>query len=198
MLPPGVRRLFRLAVHRPEAVASDVDEEIAFHIEQRTAQLIARGVPPDRAHDEAVRRFGRIDHAHPGIHQSARRREVKVRLRQRLDALRLDLRYTLRAIRTSPGVTAVVVLTLGLGIGANTAIFSVVDAVLLQPLPSPASGRLVVVGDAQAGGESVVASYPEFMDWRARSSAIFTNVSAYFSSEATLTGAGEAEMLSGV
>ena len=198
MLPRGVRRLFRLAIHRPERLESEVDEEIAFHIEERTAQLIARGVPPDRARDEAIRLFGPMDRIPPGIHQSARRREDRVRLRQRLDNLRLDLRYTLRAIRTSPGFTAVVVLTLGLGIGANTAIFSVVDAVLLRPLPYPDADRLVVLGDAQPGGEIVTASYPEFMDWRPRGTGIFTDIAAYFSSEATLSGEGEAEMLSGV
>src|SRR5688572_3042175 len=169
MLPPRIRRLFHLAVSDPERVDADVDEEIAFHIEERTAQLISRGVPPERARAEAIRRFGRLYPNQERIHQSARRREDQVKLRQRLDSLRHDLRYTLRSIRTSPAFTTVVVLTLALGIGANTAIFSIIDAVLLRPLPYPGADRLVVVGDAQEGSESFPASFAEFLDWRARS-----------------------------
>jgi len=105
-----------------------------------------------------------------------------------------DLRYGLRMLRKNPGFTAVAVLTLALGIGANTAIFSVVNGVLLRPLPLPDPDRLVVIHDTQAGAGRTPASYPEYLDWKERGKA-FEEVAAYFNTAFSLTGMGEPEQL---
>src|SRR5262249_2740462 len=101
-----------------------------------------------------------------------------------------DLRYALRSLRHSPGFTTVAVLTLALGIGANTAIFSAVDAVLLRPLPYPQSDRLVTL--SADGSEPVPfgISYPDLRDFRALTQD-FSGVAAYSSQLYNLTGAGD-------
>src|SRR4051794_7061910 len=108
-----------------------------------------------------------------------------------MGALLQDIRYTLRTIRKSPGFTTVVILTLGLGIGANTAIFSLVDAVLLRPLPFHDAGQLVRVVDnlRGAGLRDIGMSQPELIDLRDRSNA-FDQISAVWPVDANVTGAG--------
>lgn len=95
-----------------------------------------------------------------------------------LDALRQDLRFALRQLRSHPGFTAVVLLTLGLGIGANTAMFSVVDAVLLRPLPYPEASRLVLLQGHKEGIGNEAASVPDFLDWKAQSRS-FSGMTAF-------------------
>jgi putative ABC transport system permease protein len=103
-----------------------------------------------------------------------------------------DVRYALRSLRKTPGFTVVAVLTLALGIGANTAIFSVVDAVLLRPLPFRAPNRLVMVWERRPQRDHVVASYPDFRDWRDRSRS-FDGMAAFSAWTHNLTGAGSPE-----
>jgi len=111
-----------------------------------------------------------------------------------VDHLIQDLRYGTRTLLKSPGFTAVAVLTLALGIGANTAIFSVVDTLLLRPLPLKDPGRLVLVRDTQPGVDSAPASYPEYLDWKERSKT-FEALGAFFTTTFSLTGKGEPEEL---
>jgi putative ABC transport system permease protein len=102
-----------------------------------------------------------------------------------------DLRYALRQLRKNPAFTTVAVLTLALGIGANTAIFSVIDAVLLRPLPFHGAGRLVVVKTTEPGRrDDIGVSYPAFLDWRSRNH-VFEALSAYRTDDFTLTGRSE-------
>lgn len=109
-----------------------------------------------------------------------------------------DLRYGFRLLSKNLGFTAVVVLTLALGIGANTAIFSVINAVLLQPLPFAQPDRLVTVWNVntKTGGDGVQVSYPDFNDWRAQSQS-FEKMAAFRGRDLTVTGMGEAFRLRG-
>src|SRR5262245_61228718 len=109
-----------------------------------------------------------------------------------------DVRYALRTIRQAPGFSVVVTLTIALGVGATTAIFSVVDAVLLRPLPYPAQASLVKLFDTNRGRDAAVLSFPEFIDWRERGSEVFESVGAFGAHGEALSGAGEAELLLGV
>ncbi|HEV8375553.1 MAG TPA: ABC transporter permease, partial [Candidatus Polarisedimenticolia bacterium] len=107
-----------------------------------------------------------------------------------MSSLVQDLRYGIRILRSHPGFAVVSILTLALGIGANTAIFSVVNGLLLRPLPLEEPDRLVLVRDTQPGSGSAPASFPEYLDWRERAPT-FQELGAYFSTTFSLTGAGE-------
>src|SRR5579863_5138913 len=109
-----------------------------------------------------------------------------------MNSLWQDIRYALRVLAKQPGFTAVVVLTLALGIGANTAIFSVVNAVILEPLPFPESQRLVAVQgvDTHLGDLHRPLSYPDFLDYRAQNRTL-ESVAAFDRNTSTLTGSGE-------
>jgi len=109
-----------------------------------------------------------------------------------------DFRYALRTIRQAPGFSVVVTLTIALGVGATTAIFSVVDAVLLRPLPYPAQESLVKLFDIQGARDVGALSFPEFVDWRDRGSEVFESIGAYGSRGEVLSGVGEAEQLQGI
>jgi putative ABC transport system permease protein len=114
-----------------------------------------------------------------------------------MNGLFQDFRYALRQLRKNPGFTAVAVLTLALGLGANTAIFSVIDAVLLRPLPFHAPSRLVVVKPTEPGRrDDIGVSYPTFLDWRTRNH-VFDGLSVFREDDFTLTGQGEPAHLTG-
>ena len=101
-----------------------------------------------------------------------------------------DFQYALRTIRQTPGFSVVVTLTIALGVGATTAIFSIVDAVLLRPLPYPAQESLVKLFDSESGRDVGALSFPEFVDWRDRGSEVFESVGAYGARGEVLSGAG--------
>src|ERR687888_2383591 len=107
-----------------------------------------------------------------------------------MDTLAHDVRYAIRQLRAHPGFTAIAVLTLALGIGANSTLFSIINAVVLRPLPYPESERIVsisrVVGDVDMG--TVV--HPEFLEWE-KATRSFELLAAHAPSRATLTGAGD-------
>ena len=114
-----------------------------------------------------------------------------------MNGLFQDFRYALRQLRKNPGFTAVAILTLALGLGANTAIFSVIDAVLLRPLPFHSPSRLVVVKPTEPGRrDDIGVSYPTFLDWRARNH-VFDGLSVFREDDFTLTGRGEPAHLTG-
>jgi predicted permease len=109
-----------------------------------------------------------------------------------MDTFWQDIKYGIRMLAKSPGFTAIAILTLALGIGANTALFSVVNGVLLKPLPYPDPDSLVVLSESSANFESSSISYPNFLDWQRQNSS-FSAMAAYRTDDFTITGSGETE-----
>jgi putative ABC transport system permease protein len=120
----------------------EIEDELSFHLEMRARELEAEGEAPDRARERALARFGDVAAIRARCGEIARRRERRMARTRRLAELWQDLRFAARTLTRSPGFSAVAILTLVLGIGANSAIFSVVNGVLLRPLPFPSPERV--------------------------------------------------------
>ncbi len=163
-----------------------MERELQFHLAQEAAALQRAGLAPEDARHAALRDFGGVAQV-----QEECRDAWGVRF---LDHLRQDVRYGLRGLRHNPGFAAVVILTLALGIGANTAIFSVVQGVLLRPLPYAEPGRLVTLNQSapKAGRPALGFSVPDFTDFRERTRA-FSALSEYHSMWFILLGREEPE-----
>jgi putative ABC transport system permease protein len=169
----------------------EMDSELRFHLEARAADLEHGGVPRQEALRRARLEFGAVDKTKEECREA--------RGTHLAETVMQDLRYGLRMMLRAPGFTAMVVLVLALGIGANTAIFSVVNAVLLRPLPFDQPDRLVQIWHTppQAsfpGVKEFPVSPANFIDWRAQSRA-FEGMSAYGFGRYTLTGSGEPEAI---
>ncbi|HUG52601.1 MAG TPA: ABC transporter permease, partial [Vicinamibacteria bacterium] len=163
----------------------DLDDELRLHIEMETEANLRRGLPPEEARRAALVSFGGLDQAKEGCRDSWTGRFLEV--------LGQDVRYGLRGLRRSPGFTAAVVLTLGLGIGANTAVFSLINGVLLKPLPYARGHQVVVLRqpDARSGSLDLGFSPLEVRDLREMTRA-FDGLVEYHSMDFTLLGGGEA------
>lgn len=147
---------------RTSRLDRDLDDELRFHVEERTRDLMRRGLDRDAATAQAVRELGV-----PLRHREDSR---DIRLMPWLESVFQDMRYGLRGLRKSTGFTTVAALTLALGVGANTAVFSVVNAVMLRPLPYADADRLVRVWQSnhRVGRPRSSVSIPNFLDWRAQ------------------------------
>jgi predicted permease len=197
----------RRAPDEPDPEAA-IDAELEFHFAEVVEGLIERGWSEDAAREEAQRRFGdRVRYRGDLVRIERQRVQWRWRMNDvvrstgslfRLDSLLRDVRYAVRTLTRTPVFTAVALLALALGIGANTAVFSVVNAVLLRPLPFADPDRLVMVFNYAPRG---AASMADFLDWRARSQsfeslAVF-EVNPFTNSRFTWTGDGEPEQVFG-
>jgi predicted permease len=165
-----VRRLFRLGVRKP-GVRQGVDWEIEHYLEEQTDRLVDQGMAPHEARREAERRLGDVAHLRRKIVATDRRRAVMGKREEFWEASVAGLRQALRGLRRSPGLAAAVVLTLGLGIGVNAAMFGVVDRLLLRPpdhVARPEQVRRVLRDGDFFGQPSVISAttYPDVVDLR--------------------------------
>lgn len=160
------RRAFRL----PDADAGrEVDDEVRFHIERKIDSLVREGWTREAAEEEALRRFGDVDGVKREMTKMTKKRARRPAGKASWETLAHDVRFAFRQLRRNPTFTAVVVVTLALGIGANTAIFSVVDGILLRPLPFPDSHELVNVWSdvtRRGGPDDEWLSYANYHDLR--------------------------------
>lgn len=178
---PPAREGFRLPFLSRSRVHADVDAELAFHLDMMATELERRGWNRGDAEREARRRFGDVEYTQHYCEQQDLKRQQERKRMARIDELTKDLHYTVRSLRKSPGFALIVLLTLALGIGANTAIFSVVRAVLLEPLPFREPDRLVRVWheNKSKGVTYGAVSEPDFRDWR-RESTVAASMGAFF------------------
>ena len=178
------------ALVRPQAADRELDEQIALHLELETERWIREGLSPQDARRRAIVSFGGV--------QQTREEHREARSARWIEESRRDVRIATRGLARRPAVSIAAILTLALGIGASTAIFSVVNAVILRPLPFPQPDRLVMLWEENPdrGWYKQSAAPANVLDWRERVRA-FRDVGAYaeFETTATLTGEGEPLLL---
>ena len=161
------RRLFHLDPLSRKLARAEMRDELQFHVEERIAQLVALGMSPEQARAEAIRRLGPAwADTEQQLGASAEQKERRLNVRDRLQEFADDVRYALRGLAARPGFTAIAVLTLGIGIGANTAIYSAVDALLLRSLPFAEPGRLFDIVQRSRDDGDAVWSYPKYAVFR--------------------------------
>ncbi|HEY7179860.1 MAG TPA: ABC transporter permease [Blastocatellia bacterium] len=168
----------------------ELEEEMRFHLEMKAEENLAEETSPEEARYAARRQFG-----NQTMLQEVSREMWSFGI---LETIARDLRYALRMMGKNPGFTVVAALTLALGIGANTAMFSAVDAVLIRPLPYVDAGRLVMIWDdtGQVGESKFFSTPPEWLEWR-RQNAVFTDIAATQTGNATISSDGDPEELPG-
>ena len=180
------------ALLRKSEMERELDEELRYHIEQQTEQNIRLGMDPEEARYAAQKAFG-------GVEQ-AKERSRDARGVRWLEEIWQDLRYGARMLMKNPGFTLVAVVTLALGIGANTAIFSVVNAVLINPLPYPSGDRLMTIYASHDMPPGMLRTHSitpaDFVEWRAQQKS-FGEMFAFTGSYARLTGAKEPAFIPG-
>jgi putative ABC transport system permease protein len=197
MKRPGVRRLFSLSLRR-RRWESEVEEEILNHLTIRAERLVALGLTPQAARDEAIRRFGPLEESRRQMMDAAAHRESYMRRKEAFTEFRQDISFAARTLMRNKGWAAVAIVTLALGIGATTAVWSAASSVLLHPLTYPDADRVVNVnllpGAGNSTGVDVVVSADVRLvrAWRAESRS-FEAIEPYSMSGMALGTGGDAE-----
>lgn len=137
------RKVFRFPWRNARQIRADVDEELRFHLDTRIDALVALGHSTESAREQALHEFGDMDDARRYIGAVDRDIEAARRRSDIMSDLWSDILYAARKLRAAPAFTLAAIVTLALGVGANTAMFSVVNGLLLQPLPFPKPDRLM-------------------------------------------------------
>jgi putative ABC transport system permease protein len=175
------------AIFRKRSLDQDLDSELQYHLDMQIAENLQKGMPPGRARAEARRSFGGLE-------------QVKELYRDQrafpaLESAILDVRFALRMMRRSPGFTAIAVLTMALGIGASTAVFSVVNAIVMRPLRFHEPQRLMVILSAEKGGaRSFLSAQGVYVDWSERETS-FESFAGVRSTSMILSGAEQAHQI---
>src|SRR5882724_6564811 len=183
--------LYRLrALFRRKSVDAELDAELGFHFERDVDKHVQAGLTHEEARRRARLKFGGMYQIKEECHQARGVRFIEMSLQ--------DLRYALRMLRKSPGFTLVAVLTLALGIGANTAIFSVANPILFRPLPFRDPARLVTVLEKKASQhlDWLYATQISYVEWQRRSTT-FDSISSYHGCGYRMPGEGEPHLLQG-
>ncbi|HLY42399.1 MAG TPA: ABC transporter permease [Terracidiphilus sp.] len=175
-----IRRMSNLFLR--SRVDREIDAELQSHIDLRTDENVACGMSPEAARRDALVRFG--------SRAATQEKVAAADTALGLDRFWFDLRYAARQLRRSPGFTITAVLTLTLGIGSNTAVFSSMDAVVLRPLAVPHLDRVVTLFEQQDRGTSDQTTLANYADWL-RESTSFENLAAYSAADMSMTGSGD-------
>jgi predicted permease len=180
-----IKHGFRVLMHRADSDQAIIDEAEDF-IDRRAEELITRGLSPEESRRAARLECGNVSRIRDEVRSHGWEDSV--------ETLFADIRYAIRDLRGNPGFTAVAIITLALGIGANAAIFSLVDAVLLKPLPYPQPEKVVTVSETNAWGVHNMISTLNFLDWKEQNRC-FQFLSAIANDTVTLTGSSRPQEL---
>src|SRR6266851_5057823 len=180
------RRRWPVSFWRRKRREAELEEEVRSHLEMAARERVERGDTAEEAEHSARREFGNVELVKDVAREMWGWRS--------LDRLMQDLRFGVRMITKSSGFAAVAILTMALGIGANTALFSVVNGVLLNPLPYPEPEQLVTLHESKPNFEAGSISFPNFRDWR-KQNTTFSMMGVSRGYSFNLTAAGEAEQV---
>src|SRR5580693_4072268 len=178
-----------LRFFRRRRADSELQQELEGYLVEEIAENLARGLSSEEARRQAKIKLGSPQKVRESLWQQNTNATI--------DDLRRDLQYALRTLARSPGFAFTAILTLALGIGATTAIFSLVNAVLLRPLPFPEQEQLMWLSQQDHSLPGVAAeslSYPDYFDWRAQNHT-FSGIASYLGGRVTLQGDGDSQLL---
>jgi MacB-like periplasmic core domain len=171
-----------------EKTDRDLDNEVRSYSDLLAQEKMREGISPQEARRTAILELGGIEQVKEQVREA--------RAGAWLDSLLQDLRYAARMLRKNPAFTAIAVLTLALGIGANTAMFTLADSILLRPLPYRSPHQLVWITEESSNGDSTGVSWPNFQDWK-RLNAVFSGMAGYRDARMSLAGNGYPSLIDG-
>jgi hypothetical protein len=193
-----MKRFLRRTELRPDA-RRDVNDELRFHLEMRTQEFIDAGMSPEQARVAAQQAFGDVGAIDATLRAERSSRTRERRRRERFQETLMDVRFAWRTLRKSPGFTAAALATLALGIGATTAVFTVVNGVLLRPLPyaDPARLEMIWLQSRRSGlGTELPVSSGLYLEAR-KNLTSFKDLAAFRSWSYTITSDGDAQQVRG-